>query len=508
MARPPDSVGGFLDADDDLRVLWLAMRVAEHAPLAQSALLPERGHAGASVARLPGLAAGDLAAGRARLYAPALRVPWARALKSQIAKRLRVAVESVPAAPAGAGSPGVGNLRAREAVDVLSAKPCYGARWDELVADFYPRLGEAHLAYNRIVLSAVAERDGTDALERIATLVRLAYANQLLAALDKKIGRLEAEAEAARADPASPPAAPSPPLAPVKAADAEPLAALHALRGAAPTRRRGAGRVFVAQVTPVREAAGRKARDYIVGGMLVPAQLLNAVEHELIRDYRIYFQGGEGRQQRYTMPVAGSLASLANTGTALLELPPVPNVITPHLAQLPPPALPPPLERSVVADPPRIGKPPGARPLFHERGAPLSPRQLGEHGSVDAYLRERFGVRWSSVCSAAIRCARRQAREAKLQDLAAALALAEEARGTGRELRQTLVDRAVAHDLADAGLAGMCAIALARREEPEKLAALRAQIPGSVWRTVDRARHRIEALTSGDSTDADLLTGG
>lgn len=482
-----EAVGGLLDAASDLRVLWVALRTEGHGAVAQSVLLG----VGATSMAVVRKAEADVRNGRARLYVPPLRVPWAKELRAAVEREIGACVTEVG---------GSGAVKARDVLDVLSG-PCYGARWRAAVREFYAPLREEYRRYNEVVLRGCGGK-----LTRVANLARLAHLNRVLGALRRCAASYRDE------------------LARVK--DDALLATMPTLSTSTPIQQRQQTqqqrsptvpphaaklrRFCLVHAVPVLDAtrpATAAPHDYIVGGICVPSHLLNAVEASLTTDYRLYIQVKEGAHARYAHhPIVGSLASLAIHGTALLDLPPVCNVISPLLEPLPPAVAPPPSTASsstssparqpqAPAPPPPLSLGAAARVHNSPPGGTVSPRHLREHRSVDSYLRNCFGIGWTSVCNAAIRNARRQLRERELAKLSSALANVDDALAAANDLRAQLVARAVEEDLACCGLAGTCAMLLAQRTDAQTLL---SRLPPSVMRKVEVAKQRLAALVSED----------
>ncbi len=272
----------------------------------------------------------------------------------------------------------------------------------------------------------------------------------------------------------------------------------------------------------------------------LPAHLLNDVEATLIRDYRLYIQVTQpARMPRYSTHTSiGSLASLANNGTALLEHPPVCNVISPLLEPLPH-AIAATRNRSAAAAAPTSTQSSNSMassnfnalpqiPTIHAAQPPplhiglarsssislgkgvapgrsVSSRHLREHSSVEQYLRNCFGVGWSATLNAALRNARRKQRERQLALLCGELAQTEESLKTGNELRGRLTEMAVKQDMEMSGLAGFCAISLVRNTEPGKFEELRNELPINVWKKVVDAKDRLCVLQSQDGFSLDAI---
>lgn len=161
---------------------------------------------------------------------------------------------------------------------------------------------------------------------------------------------------------------------------------------------------------------------------------------------------------------AGSLASLSNSGTALLRA-------------------------ARGGDRCRLAMRGGGIP------AGRGPGFIAE--SVDKHLWRRFGLRWAPVCAALVREAREIVEREEMEKLPDVVRVQNDVIREADEIRTALIRRAIVHETAGTSLVRMCAFAMAQQEGCGDVERELESFPDEYRRVLREAKNTIQKLEAG-----------
>lgn len=525
-------VDGLLNPHDDLPLLSLAIRDAStHALFLQNALLRPPTHSLSTFhmnhpapSNLPqssvATALADITAAKLHLFVPHLRLPWAATLADLMLRRLNVRL--VPCTHHVSPNPHLYD----HFLDVLNTADTASEAWNNALLHFYPPLSQADTQYNAIILQHIHATYGPLAIEKITTCVRLAFVNSLLLSLQRS--RTDCTSETtdihnrqlettlatrikdisfnhhARSRPATPilPPRPQPSRAkrvqsartldnPNPVCQRNPTHCAHRLQKPdllSPQRSRttAANSSIVLRGYPIPDVSSsnaNKSPSFLIHGVVICGRLLSTMTKLLAERYAVYLYIED--QVMRPPERAGSLASLSNFGTALLRRPRAP---------------------ALSAD--------WYSPPQHHHWHSCSGVRLGEargpsavKESVDKYLMDKFGLRWSSVCAAVVEEATEIVESKRLLQLAEQIHYLDDAIRIAESIRRTLIRRASDYEAAGTSLSRMCAFAIARYMPCSQVERQLEYFSPEYTQLIQEARCRIQQLEASDSVCAGELVG-
>lgn len=447
---------GLLDPEHDLHLISLALTSPTHAALAHQALLrPPTFSTNLHLSPLPphstspsdphsqyrALAHHHISLNKLILLIPPLRIPWASSLATTLRTHLSVSLQVV-------------RSRAARPTSLLASLARREPITPEAAAQFYSPLSSPDSAYNSVILAYIRKQYHPHALDRLATAVKLAFAHSLLRAL-----RSEARVPLNRLQVLKQPQ----PSQTVSAKRTQTSALVH-----------DAWRVHDTELTPRRRrlrggiiASGRWVRDatrnphsYLLDGVAIPAALTSTVASLLAQRYAVHVDVSDHPRDHHL----GSLASLSNSGTALLRAARGGD-------------------RCRLA--PRIGAiPTGRGPAF-----------IAE--SVDRYLEQRFGLRWRTVCAELVREAKQMVEREEMETLPDVIRAQNDAIREADQIRTALIRRAILHETAGKSLVRMCAFAMAQQEGTGDVERELEEFPDEYRQVLREAKIAIQQLKAG-----------
>jgi hypothetical protein len=471
---------------DDSRAFSALTALYHSSPASPRACAPPppalRGHT-------PGAAraARDLAAGRPALVVPHLRVPWAAALAAALWRNLGVRLDRrAPHRPP---------TDLPRTLAALAAEADAG--FDAAARAFYPPLPPDDQEYNDVVLAHLQRSHGPDTVAKLANLVRLSYVNSLLADVRRQFVAASAVRDALRAS------------IPCSSTYSKQLVRSPPRR--ARVRARSAQRPRVnLTATPVASAD-----KYIVHGSLVPAKLLPGVCSVLAREFHVHVSApgldlsaavAPALQREKPVPPIIVVGGTGNRrALSLRSMPSPPKVVAaPSAASVasstttnPATSLSflPSLSASALPSPT-----PALVSRCHRRSCSDSHTR-----ELTSYLSECFGETWLSVCAYAVSSARAEHTAIEIAALDETLLAVGRVEDAAQRVRKTLVDAAVAYEVADAPLSRKCALAIAQSMSASEINALYTSIPREMWRLIAAARDRLEDLENAESISLQSL---
>lgn len=406
---------GLLDAEEDLSILSLALQERRtHAVLTKQALVRP------SSDKTPLLSLGNHSHARPpkHLYVPHIRLPWAHTLHDLLLARLNLrlippfsSTDVIVQAPA----------IVRTLLNHRPSQP--SADWHHLVTTFYVPLSPSASSHNARILAQIRTVHPPHLLYRLANAARLAMTSALLSSLTRT---------------------------PINTLDSPVTIIPSSLRG---PRTRSAAVTIIAR--PISSRAGLSASrtlsmtssdpdgSVLLHNSVLKKTLLPVVADILEKRYAVCVALPASNPLRLFRAnrLAGSLASLANRGTALVNV----RQHEHHDSML--------TGRGWVGN-----KQSAWKSEFTLRG-PNTHNLDNTRSDVDTYLREAHGTTWTSVLKWATREAMKSTIEARERERKRIRNVIEQI----RQLRERLIEKAVSLEVAGAPLYKICAFTIVQK---------------------------------------------
>lgn len=444
----PPILDGLLDAEEDLSILWLSLQDRHsQAVLTQQALVrPSTERISQPQASQTRCTAHQLDS----LYVPHLRIPWAQTLQDLLFTQLNIRV--IPPQ----SSPDVVMQVPTIIQTLLNHRPSQpSTQWHDLVSSFYPPLPHSAVAHNVRILNRIRVNYPARILYRLAVAARLATTSVLLASFARASLRSAAT-----------------------------LNISHTVRHRTSTRANGITIVarsiphcpsIVAPNSP--STPNSSGPSVLLHNVVLKRALLPGVSDALERRYAVQVIPDRSHSYSYLRGVdrlRGSLLSLANSGTALVDLSHYNyheiGPVTTGDAQC---------ERVTTAQRERRGS-------MQKTGV-----HTPERVDVDAYFREMHGTTWMD----ALKWATSEAMKSTNLVVSNERTRIEMAIERSREIRDELVNKALSLEIAEGPLYKICAFTMVQQLDKHELDNLR-NLGCEYQSSLDNAQWRVESLKS------------